>query len=114
MIMQITSSASGSASAARQPPPSADSDRRAGAGAGWQDGQVDVLSSRIIVRPADPDRSRRFYRDLLGLAVCREFGSPADPGMVFFLGAGLLPPVARSRSSGSMGAVKKQQGHVCT
>ena len=33
----------------------------------------------------------RFYRDILGLAVYREFG-PADhhPGVVFFLGQGLL------------------------
>ena len=51
---------------------------------------MEVLSSRILLRPADLDRSRRFYRDVLGLAVYREFGSPADPGMVFFLGQGLL------------------------
>ena len=51
---------------------------------------MDVLSSRILLRPADLDRSRRFYRDVLGLAVCREFGPPEDPGMVFFLGQGLL------------------------
>ncbi|MGD0936296.1 MAG: VOC family protein [Streptosporangiaceae bacterium] len=35
-------------------------------------------------------RSHRFYRDVLGLAVYREFGPPADPGLVFFLGPGLL------------------------
>lgn len=52
---------------------------------------MDVLSSRILLRPADLGRSRRFYRDQLGLAVYREFGSPADPGgVVFFLGPGLL------------------------
>jgi len=51
---------------------------------------VDVLSSRILLRPADLGRSRRFYRDVLGLAVYREFGPPADPGVVFFLGGGLL------------------------
>jgi len=51
---------------------------------------VDVLSSRILLRPGDLDRSRRFYRDLLGLAIYREFGSPADPGVVFFLGPGFL------------------------
>jgi catechol 2,3-dioxygenase-like lactoylglutathione lyase family enzyme len=51
---------------------------------------VDILSSRILLRPADLDRSRRFYRDVLGLAVYREFGSPADPGVVFFLGPGFL------------------------
>src|SRR5580704_16688068 len=57
---------------------------------GGQDGGVDVLSSRILLRPVDLGRSRHFYRDVLGLAVYREFGSPADPSMVFFLGGGLL------------------------
>ena len=51
---------------------------------------VDVLSSRILLRPRDRDRSRRFYRDVLGLAVYREFGPPDDPSLVFFLGPGLL------------------------
>ena len=51
---------------------------------------MDVLSSRFLLRPGDLDRSRRFYRDLLGLAVCRDFGPPDDPGLVFFLGHGLL------------------------
>jgi len=51
---------------------------------------MEVLSSRILLRPADLDRSRRFYRDALGLAIYREFGSPADPGVVFFLGSGFL------------------------
>jgi predicted enzyme related to lactoylglutathione lyase len=51
---------------------------------------VDVLSSRILLRPSDLDRSHRFYRDVLGLAVYREFGPPEDPGAVFFLGPGFL------------------------
>ena len=51
---------------------------------------MDVLSSRILVRPSDLDRSLRFYRDVLGLAVYREFGPPDHPGVVFFLGQGLL------------------------
>ena len=34
---------------------------------------MDVLSSRILLRPADSDRSRRFYRDVLGL---REIAKP--------------------------------------
>ena len=51
---------------------------------------MDVLSSRILLRPSSLDRSRRFYRDLLGLAIYREFGPPDDPGLVFFLGQGLL------------------------
>jgi len=51
---------------------------------------VEVLSSRILLRPADLARSQRFYRDVLGLAVYREFGSPQDRGGVFFLGNGFL------------------------
>jgi predicted enzyme related to lactoylglutathione lyase len=51
---------------------------------------MDVLSSRILLRPGDLDRSRRFYRDTLSLAIYREFGPPDDPGVVFFLGQGLL------------------------
>jgi predicted enzyme related to lactoylglutathione lyase len=57
---------------------------------------MEVLSSRILLRPSDPDRSRRFYRDVLGLAIYREFGPPDDPGVVFFLGAGLLEVSGRS------------------
>ena len=51
---------------------------------------MEILSSRVLLRPADLDRSRRFYRDVLGLAVYREFGAVDDPGLVFFLGQGLL------------------------
>lgn len=51
---------------------------------------MEVLSSRILLRPADLGRSRRFYRDVLGLAIYREFGAPADPAVVFFLGSGFL------------------------
>jgi hypothetical protein len=45
----------------------------------WEDCRVEVLSSRVMLCPADLDRSRRCYRDVLGLAVYREFGA-ADPG----------------------------------
>ena len=51
---------------------------------------MEILSSRILLRPANLDLSRRFYRDVLGLAVYREFGPEADPAVVFFLGQGLL------------------------
>jgi catechol 2,3-dioxygenase-like lactoylglutathione lyase family enzyme len=51
---------------------------------------MEVLNSRVLLRPSDPARSRAFYRDVLGLAVYREFGPPEHPGMVFFLGNGLL------------------------
>jgi catechol 2,3-dioxygenase-like lactoylglutathione lyase family enzyme len=51
---------------------------------------MDVLSSRVLLRPTDPERSRAFYRDALGLAVYREFGSGPERGTVFFLGGGFL------------------------
>jgi catechol 2,3-dioxygenase-like lactoylglutathione lyase family enzyme len=57
---------------------------------------VEVLSSRILLRPADLARSRHFYRDVLGLAVYREFGTRSDPAVVFFLGAGFLEVSGRS------------------
>ncbi len=51
---------------------------------------MEVLNSRVLLHPVDPARSRGFYRDVLGLAVAREFGPPDEPGVVFFLGGGLL------------------------
>lgn len=47
---------------------------------------MEILSSRILLRPADHERSVAFYRDVLGLAVAREFPG----GTVFFLGNGQL------------------------
>ena len=44
---------------------------------------MDVLTGRILLRPSDLDRSRRFYRDVLGLAIYREFGPPG--GTVNFI-----------------------------
>ncbi len=57
---------------------------------------MEVLSSRTLLRPADLGRSRRFYRDVLGLAIYREFGPPGAPGVVFFLGSGLLEVSGRA------------------
>lgn len=51
---------------------------------------MEILSSRILLRPADLAKSQAFYRDTLGLAVYREFGPPDAPGMVFYCGNGLL------------------------
>src|SRR4029450_11306620 len=53
-------------------------------------GAMDVLSSRVLLHPTDPERSRAFYRDTLGLAIYREFGRGPDRGTVFFLGGGFL------------------------
>ncbi|RCV50344.1 VOC family protein [Marinitenerispora sediminis] len=51
---------------------------------------VHVLSSRVLLHPTDLERSRAFYRDTLGLAVYREFGTGPQRGTVFFLGGGFL------------------------
>lgn len=64
---------------------------------------MDVLSSRILLRSAEPARSQRFYRDVLGLAVYREFGPPTSPGVVFFLGQGLLEVSGGAEPSPSAG-----------
>lgn len=55
-----------------------------------------VLSSRTLVRPADPERSRVFYGERLGLAVHREFGTGPERGTVYFLGGGFLELSGRS------------------
>ncbi|MFF6951200.1 VOC family protein [Streptomyces iakyrus] len=59
---------------------------------------VHVLSSRILLRPTDPERSRAFYGEQLGLAVYREFGTGAERGTVFFLGGGFLEVSGRSET----------------
>ncbi|MGW2742231.1 VOC family protein [Streptomyces sp. NPDC001450] len=51
---------------------------------------VHVLSSRTLLRPSDPERSRAFYGEQLGLAVYREFGTGPERGTVYFLGGGFL------------------------
>lgn len=55
---------------------------------------MQILAARILLRPADMLRSVAFYRDVLGLAIAREFPG----GTVFFLGGGFL------ELSGSSGA----------
>lgn len=57
---------------------------------------MEVLSSRTLLHPSDPGRSHRFYRDTLGLPVYREFGPPEAPGVVYFLGNGLLEVSGRA------------------
>ena len=47
---------------------------------------MEVLSSRILLHPRDRERATAFYRDVLGLAVHREFPG----GTVFVLGGGFL------------------------
>lgn len=57
---------------------------------------MEVLSSRVLLRPVDLERSLAFYGETLGLAVYREFGAGEERGVVYFLGGGLLEVSGRS------------------
>ncbi|SDM36910.1 hypothetical protein SAMN04487981_101293 [Streptomyces sp. cf386] len=59
---------------------------------------VHVLSGRTLLRPTDPERSRVFYGEQLGLAVYREFGTGPERGTVYFLGGGFLEVSGRSET----------------
>lgn len=59
---------------------------------------VHVLSSRTLLTPADPERSRTFYGEQLGLSVYREFGTGPERGTVYFLGGGFLEVSGRSEA----------------
>ena len=59
---------------------------------------VHVLSSRTLLHPSDPERSRTFYGEQLGLAVYREFGTGPQRGTVYFLGGGFLEVSGRSET----------------
>jgi catechol 2,3-dioxygenase-like lactoylglutathione lyase family enzyme len=47
---------------------------------------MDILSSRLILRPADYEKTLAFYRDGLGLAIAREYPG----GTVLFAGQSLV------------------------
>jgi catechol 2,3-dioxygenase-like lactoylglutathione lyase family enzyme len=46
---------------------------------------MEILASRMLFRPADYQRSVRFYRDEIGLAIARDYGG----GTVFYAGQSL-------------------------
>lgn len=56
---------------------------------------VELLSSRLLLRPRDLSVSVTFYRDVLGLAIYREFPG----GTVFFLGHGFLEVSGRAEAA---------------
>jgi predicted enzyme related to lactoylglutathione lyase len=62
---------------------------------------IEVLSSRVLVRPTDFERSFRFYAESLGLHVYREWSSGSTRGVVFFLGGGFLELSGSSRTEAS-------------
>jgi catechol 2,3-dioxygenase-like lactoylglutathione lyase family enzyme len=47
---------------------------------------MEILASRMLLRPADYQQSLSFYRDQIRLAIFRDYGA----GTVFFAGGGLL------------------------
>jgi catechol 2,3-dioxygenase-like lactoylglutathione lyase family enzyme len=58
---------------------------------------MEVLSSRVLLRPVDFERSAAFYRETLGLGVYREWRG----GVVFFLGGGFLELSGRAGAAAS-------------
>jgi catechol 2,3-dioxygenase-like lactoylglutathione lyase family enzyme len=66
---------------------------------------VEVLSSRVLLRPSDVDAAVGWYRDTLGLRVYREYGTGGRvTGTVFFLGGGFLELVSGSSPVAAGGA----------
>jgi catechol 2,3-dioxygenase-like lactoylglutathione lyase family enzyme len=66
---------------------------------------MEVLSSRVLLSPRDPERSLRFYEETLGLAVYREWAQGRERGAVFLLGGGLLE-VSGSSTEPASGAIR--------
>ncbi|MFC3963183.1 VOC family protein [Nocardia jiangsuensis] len=55
---------------------------------------MDILSSRIILRPGDYEATLAFYRDALGLAIAREYPG----GTVLFAGQSSIEVAAHGGS----------------
>ena len=54
---------------------------------------MEILASRVLLRPVDYQRSLRFYRDGLRLAIAREYGA----GTVFYAGQSLIELAGHGR-----------------
>lgn len=62
---------------------------------------MEVLSSRVLLRPRDFTTSVAFYRDVLGLRVYREYGwAGRVTGIVLFCGGGYLELTATGPGDG--------------
>ncbi|MEZ0050871.1 catechol 2,3-dioxygenase-like lactoylglutathione lyase family enzyme [Mycobacterium sp. MAA66] len=60
---------------------------------------MEILASRMLIRPADYPTSLAFYRDALGLAIARDYGA----GMVFYAGQSLIELAGHGRGDGQHG-----------
>ncbi len=54
---------------------------------------MEILASRILIRPVDYQKSIAFYRDAIGLAIAREYGA----GTVFYAGQSLIEVAGHGR-----------------
>lgn len=72
---------------------------------------MEILSSRVILRPRDYGRTLEFYRDALGLAIAREYPG----GTVFYAGQSLIEVAGHGRAAdapdGFGGAIWLQVRH---
>ena len=66
---------------------------------------MEILAARVLLRPVDPARTLSFYRDVLELAVYREFPG----GTVFFLGGGYLEVCGQATAANATGAPASQR-----
>ena len=66
---------------------------------------MEILAARMLLRPVDPARTLSFYRDVLELAVYREFPG----GTVFFLGGGYLEVSGQATAAKAKGAAASQR-----
>jgi len=65
---------------------------------------MEILASRVLLRPADYDRSLGFYRDDLGLAIAREYPG----GTVFYAGQSLIELAGHGEPTTFSGALGLQ------
>jgi catechol 2,3-dioxygenase-like lactoylglutathione lyase family enzyme len=66
---------------------------------------VEILAARVLLRPVDLARTLSFYRDVLELAVYREFPG----GTVFFLGGGYLEVSGQATAADAKSAAASQR-----
>lgn len=62
---------------------------------------MEILSSRVLLRPTDYQRSLEFYRDSLGLAIAREYPG----GTVFYAGQSLIELAGHGEPASFSGAL---------